>query len=100
MTSEKSIEQTIVAEAKALGIVSFKLQGGHVGDPDRIMVYKNRCVLVEFKQPGGLLSNAQRARIAWLMAQGVTAGVVWDLDQGRWLIQRIIHDEDFGDWIH
>ena len=100
MPSEKSVEAALVAEAKALGIVSFKLQGGHDGDPDRIFIRGSRCVLMEIKQPDGRLSEIQRHRIKWLASRGLTVGVVWSLGEGRFVLHRMMTEDDFGDWIH
>ena len=58
--SEGSLERSARLHAKKRGVRSAKLQGGIVGEPDRIFFLPNeRCWLVEFKSPSGVLSPRQ-----------------------------------------
>jgi hypothetical protein len=59
--SEAALERACRAHATSRGVRSAKLQGGIVGDPDRVFFLPNeRCWLVEFKQLNGRLTPRQK----------------------------------------
>jgi len=59
--SESSLERSARLHAKKRGVRSAKLQGGIVGEPDRIFFLPaERCWLVEFKAKDGRASPRQK----------------------------------------
>jgi hypothetical protein len=59
--SEARLERAACLYAKKRGVRNVKLQGGIVGEPDRLFLLPlGRCWLVEFKQPGGRTSPRQK----------------------------------------
>lgn len=60
---EAKIERDIVKEAEAAGWVVYKLNfPGVKGAPDRIFGKGGRCIVIEFKRPGGVVSKSQQNR--------------------------------------
>jgi hypothetical protein len=58
---EAAIEAACVKHATKRGCISVKLQGGTVGNPDRLFLLPDgRCMAVEFKTATGRLSPRQR----------------------------------------
>lgn len=79
---ESAIEASCVRYATAKGCKVFKLQGGAVGDPDRIVCCPGRMPwFVEFKTATGRLSPRQRLVHADLLAAGYVVTVVRSLTQ-------------------
>jgi hypothetical protein len=74
---ESAIEAACCAYARKRGVVPIKLQGGVVGDPDRLFLLPHAmCLLVEFKSPAGRLTARQRIRHAELAKAGHRVSVV------------------------
>ncbi len=67
--SESKIEQRVVEEAKKLGVIGLKLtSSGNTGVPDRMfLIPGGRPLFIEFKKPGGKLSEKQ---VYWISALG------------------------------
>ena len=58
---EKEIEKKVVAYAKEKGALSFKLEGGVGGKPDRVFIKNKKIVFIEFKRStGGFMSELQK----------------------------------------
>lgn len=69
MTLESAIEQRAVLELAKIGAIAIKV--GHNGWPDRCVVYApDRCLWMEFKQPGGAKRKAQLIRAKELAKVG------------------------------
>lgn len=85
MNSEASIERRACARILAeLGIrnVKFNTMGGDTGYPDRIFwLPGGRPLLIEFKRPGGKLSEKQKFQINRLRAGGYLVEVCYSEDE-------------------
>lgn len=75
---ESHLELNCVAEARKFGIPSTKLQGmGNRSMPDRIFWRPGGSpLLVEFKRPGGKLTDLQAIKIEQLRSLGYEVHVV------------------------
>jgi hypothetical protein len=74
---EAAVESASVKHAAKFGVLSFKLQGYVVGDPDRAFLLPGRRLwLVEFKSTAGRLTPRQKIRHAELAAAGHPVSVV------------------------
>jgi hypothetical protein len=77
--TEAAIERSCCLYARKRGVRSVKLQGGIVGEPDRIFLLPGgRCWLVEFKQPGGRVRPRQKLVHAEYEAIGHPVSVMSD----------------------
>ncbi len=74
--------------ALAMGVPSFKIQGGAAGDPDRIFLLPGeRSWLVEFKTIGGRLSPRQVVRHLELARMGQHVTVIYDTEKFKSLLR-------------
>lgn len=92
--TEKSIEGAVVAYAKKHGIASIKLSMngrlGSAGWPDRLFLGPDMQVRwVEFKAPGGKVTDLQKRRHAELGAFGWSTAVVYDVETGKVIIDNM-----------
>lgn len=78
--SEKSIEQSFVRMCKARGWLCLKQNVvGRRGFPDRLIIRADGAhVWIEFKRPGGVLSENQKACIQQLEQLGCFVAVCFD----------------------
>lgn len=61
---EKDVERPVVKHAEKLGFIVIKLNGVQDrGKPDRAFFYGGRCLIIEFKKPGGKPTDLQKS---WL----------------------------------
>lgn len=60
--TEKDLENQCCAYARQRGFLAVKLENnGHRGIPDRVFIKKGgKCFFVEFKRPGGKVSEYQK----------------------------------------
>jgi hypothetical protein len=78
--SEASLERAACRYAKKRGVRNVKLQGGVVGEPDRLFLLPlGRCWLVEFKAVGGRTSPRQKIVHAEYEAIGHRVSVMNDI---------------------
>lgn len=92
---EKTLEAADRKAAKAIGwFVEKIMKAGRNGFPDRFYARahpedicpcckRGRVLLIEWKRPGGVLSEQQKLRIAELRAAGVEVHVVDNLESAR-----------------
>lgn len=79
---ESAIEAGCCAYAVKRGLVSRKLQGGPVGDPDRVFFLPDASAwFVEFKTADGRLSPRQRIVHMQLQGRGQRVTVIRSLAQ-------------------
>jgi hypothetical protein len=52
-----------------------------LGDPDFLLTYMNRCLYIECKVPGNVLSDEQASRIMYLRAAGNNVVIAHSLDE-------------------
>jgi hypothetical protein len=85
--SESALESAARLHAARRGVRSAKLQGGVVGEPDRVFFLPGgRCWLVEFKTLAGRLSPRQQVVIHEYRKLGHLVNVVRSMDDFRvWL---------------
>ena len=88
---ERTIENAVVAYAKARGCVVHKMQtgrGGTSGMPDRLfMAPGGKLWWIEFKAPGKVASPLQEVKIADLRSLGQTVYVCDDREKGKAIIE-------------
>ena len=80
---ESVIEARAVKRARRDGWLAIKQggQGNSAGWPDRLFVSQDgKHVWIEFKRPGGVLTELQRKKIAELAARGVAVAVCYSPD--------------------
>jgi hypothetical protein len=82
---EAYIEKEVCKYAKTLGWRPRKVQYvGRRGAPDRWFTASGgRLVIIEFKDPNGKLSVAQKREIAYLRANDFSVYVVDSIEEGR-----------------
>lgn len=84
MASESSIEQKDRDAARKAGWVVAKImRASPNGFPDRFYAKDGRVLLIEWKKPGGRLSEQQKHRHAELRAAGVEVHVVDNAEDAR-----------------
>ena len=81
---EAYIESEVIKHAKRLGWRQRKMAFvGRRGCPDRwFMRGDGQLVIIEFKEPKGKLSYAQRKEINWLTTHGFNVHVVSNIPDG------------------
>jgi hypothetical protein len=73
---ERDIEREACAQAKALGWLVYKFTSPNRRSvPDRMFIKDGRVVFIEFKRPGGRLTEAQARELVRLRLAGVETGV-------------------------
>lgn len=79
------IEKEVTKHAVSLGWRQRKMEFvGRRGCPDRwFKRAQGQLVIIEFKDPNGKLSVAQKREINWLTANGFNVHVVDSIQQGR-----------------
>lgn len=94
--SEAAIERQCRMYALKRKVVSIKLQGSTAGDPDRIFLLPgNHFMLVEFKQPHGVLSPRQKYRHTELLGYGHRVDVVYSTQDFKTLLDlRLLGEVD------
>lgn len=82
---EAYIESKVSAYAKSLGWRPRKMQFvGRRGCPDRwFKRAPGQLVIIEFKDPNGALSVAQKREINWLTANGFNVHVIASIEDGK-----------------
>jgi hypothetical protein len=76
---EKDIEQKGNAYARAHGWLQRKFKSpGRAGALDQIYFREGRCIVVEWKRPGGVLSKLQEMEIKALRQAGIEVYVLND----------------------
>lgn len=83
-TRESAIESRAVKLARRAGWLAIKQggQGNSRGWPDRLFVSEcGKHVWIEFKRPGGVLTDLQRKKIAELIARRVAVAVCYSADE-------------------
>ena len=89
---EREIEKKVCSYAKSLGVMNIKQQGT-MGVPDRLFLYKGKCMFIEFKRKGGKTRPTQVAYINKLTLQGVHTVVVDNVVTGKEYIDNFIKGE-------
>ena len=78
---ESTIEKEVCEWARAHGMLPLKFTPmGEAGWPDRIFLYKNEVVFIEFKAPGKRARPLQEYRIKTLRVHEFTVGVYDDVN--------------------
>ena len=78
---ESKIERETVKWAVANGILTVKIQAAR-GWPDRLFLYRGRCLFIEFKaSSGGRVSPMQRRIMEQLESAGIEAHVHNNVDK-------------------
>lgn len=88
--TEKHIQKSVVNYAKGKGVICYQLSTPK-GVPDRIFIYNGRCILIEFKKKGGILSKAQQLEHITIKNTNTSVYVVADADDGINIINRFIN---------
>jgi hypothetical protein len=85
---EKSIEKAVVDYAKKRGCLVRKMNGmGARSWPDRMFITPTgRVFFIEFKRPGGKLTEGQAAMLDDLRGRHVGASVEDDVVQGKQIV--------------
>lgn len=91
---ERTIEQALRRECRRRGWVALKFSApGLIGLPDRLVLMPGgRVAFLEIKQHGGRVSRQQRFWIERLTALGVTARVVWSVEEAMEVLNGIASD--------
>lgn len=91
MTLESTIERAAVRYARERGAMMPKFSDpGRIGAPDRVVLGTGgRMVFIEFKRPGGKVSDHQLRYHAALVARGFAVHVVSDLTTAKRLIDAV-----------
>jgi hypothetical protein len=85
--SEAALERSARAYATSKHVRSAKLQGGVVGDPDRVFFLPaERCWLVEFKAEDGRLTPRQRVVHEEYLHLGHPVSVIRSMTEFRSLL--------------
>lgn len=83
---EALIQRKVVSYARDHGAIAIKLTTlgvrGVAGWPDYLFVYNKRVVFMEFKRPGGKLTDLQKYRQSQLADQGFFVTTVDSADSG------------------
>lgn len=82
---ESYIEQQVCKYAKKLGWRHRKMQFiGRRGCPDQwFMREDGQLVIIEFKDPNGKLSIAQKKEVNWLLCNGFNIHVIDNIEEGK-----------------
>lgn len=82
---EAYIESEVCKYAKKRGWRPRKMQFiGRRGCPDRwFMRGEGQLVIIEFKDPNGTLSVAQKREVNWLLSHGFNIHVIDSIEEGR-----------------
>jgi len=93
---EAYIESEVSKYAKKLGWRPRKMEYiGRRGCPDRwFMRGQAQLVIIEFKDPNGKTSAAQKREINWLKLNGFDVHVVESIAQGREIFDDLWDSED------
>ncbi len=101
-TSEVQLEFAFVKYARSLGCLCVKLVIlNQRGWPDRTIFTPNGyTLLIEFKKPGGTVSQQQDRWITLLKANGIECHVCDDIEDARRILKDVIKREPLGDRHH
>jgi hypothetical protein len=81
---EKDIERKVCKWAQDRGWLAYKFTSpGRRSVPDRIFARAGRIVFIEFKRPGGRLTDLQRREIHRLQRAGFTAVVAYSVEEAQ-----------------
>mgnify|MGYP001549436015 CR=1 FL=1 len=81
---EKDIERKSCDWAKAHGWLTFKFTSPNYRSvPDRIFIKQGAVVFIEFKRPGGKLTEGQQRELNRLRQQGVPAEVAYSVEDAK-----------------
>lgn len=84
--SEKTIENKIKGYLDSIGAYHIKTHGNmfsKAGTPDIIACVKGVFVAIEVKQPGGVVSELQKAHIRLIHQAGGVAFVAYSLEETK-----------------
>lgn len=84
--SEKTIENEIKAYLDSIGAFHIKTHGSmfsKAGTPDIIASVSGKFVGIEVKQPGGVVSELQKAKIDLIRQAGGVAFVAYSLQETK-----------------
>ena len=86
---ESYIEAKVVEHARKIGYLARKVQyPGKRGAPDHwFFGPTGQIVIIEFKDPNGALSVAQRREIAKLRERGLSVHVIDSIEVGKALLE-------------
>ena len=89
---EKQIEKAVCDYAKSKGVLCYKfVSPGHAGVPDRMFITPaGKVFFIEFKRMGGKATPLQMREIERLQLQGVYVVIVDDVEQGVFLVDRVL----------
>jgi hypothetical protein len=85
---EKDIERKACEWAKSQGWLVYKFTSPNRRSvPDRLFIREGRVVFIEFKRPGGRLTEMQRREIRKLQLHGIKAEVAYSVEDAQWQLQ-------------
>ena len=89
---EKDIEAKVCDYAKSKGILVYKFTSpNRAAVPDRLFILPTgHMFFIEFKAKGKKPTPAQEREHARLRGNGVYVAVIDDVDEGKWLIDRML----------
>lgn len=84
---EKDIERKACDWAKAEGWLVYKFTSpARRSVPDRLFIKDGRAVFIEFKRPGGKLTEGQHRELQRLQSAGMDAEVAYSVEDAKWFL--------------
>ena len=91
---ESNIEGKVVRYANSRGVLSLKLNVvGNRGWPDRLFIFNNRVMFIEFKTPTGRLSEMQKHIHRLLEKQNIIVAVCSSVEVARSMLDMYFFGE-------
>jgi predicted methyltransferase MtxX (methanogen marker protein 4) len=79
---------------KHAGMLIRKMNGlGVMGWPDRMFMYNGNVMFIEFKRPGGKVTEVQQKMHERIMSAGFRVWVVDDKQVGKSLIDKLVEGD-------
>lgn len=91
--SEASIQRAVIDYAKKRGCLCKKMEAGRFGSsgwPDFMVLYGGRSMFIEFKRPGGKLTDLQAENHRALGEMRFPVHTVDDVAQGRGIVATFV----------
>lgn len=91
---EKDIEKKVCDYAKKLGILAYKFTSPNRRSvPDRMFINSTGLVwFIEFKKPGGKLTEGQIREIERLESRSVRVYVINEVENGKKLVDEMVKE--------